>query len=64
MSETILVTGATGNVGGELVRLLSEQGASVRAASRHPQDTPMLPGVVPVRFDFGDWRRGGLCWRK
>jgi uncharacterized protein YbjT (DUF2867 family) len=54
MNDTILVTGATGNVGGALVRLLSEQGATVRAAARHPQATPMLPGVVPVRFDFGE----------
>jgi uncharacterized protein YbjT (DUF2867 family) len=54
MGDTILVTGATGNVGGELVRLLSAQGASVRAAVRHPEAVPMLPGVVPVRFDYGE----------
>jgi uncharacterized protein YbjT (DUF2867 family) len=52
MSDTILVTGATGNVGGELVRLLSAQGANVRAAARSPEAVPMLPGVVPVHFDF------------
>ena len=54
MGDTILVTGATGNVGSELVRLLSAQGASVRAAVRHPDAVPMLPGVVPVRFDYGE----------
>ena len=53
MTETILVTGATGNVGSELVRLLSEQGASVRAAARRPDAVPMLPGVVPARFEVG-----------
>lgn len=50
---TILVTGATGNVGGPVVDLVSTAGAEVRPASRHPR----TPGAVP--FDFRDratWR--------
>jgi uncharacterized protein YbjT (DUF2867 family) len=41
-----LVTGATGNVGGELVRSLSEAGQPVRALSRN--DAPDLPPGVEV----------------
>src|SRR4051794_15997676 len=40
----ILVTGATGNVGRRLVRLLTTQGARVRAGTRNP-DTVLPPGV-------------------
>ena len=46
--NTILVTGATGNVGRPLVDLLAEAGAAVRAVTRHPAH-----GAVPRR------RRGG-----
>jgi uncharacterized protein YbjT (DUF2867 family) len=44
---TILVTGATGNVGRIVVDLLREAGASVRTASRNPQ-------AADVRLDFTD----------
>ena len=36
MSQRMLIIGATGRVGGELVRLLSEKGEAVRAATRNP----------------------------
>lgn len=36
--KTILVTGATGNVGRHLVTQLQDAGSTVRALSRHPQD--------------------------
>lgn len=48
----IVVTGATGNVGGELVRLLSEGGSSVRALSREPERGEDLPGVEWVQADL------------
>ncbi len=44
---TILVTGATGNVGRPLVEKLLNAGASVRAVSRHP-DSSGLPAAVEV----------------
>jgi uncharacterized protein YbjT (DUF2867 family) len=47
----ILVAGATGNVGGELVRALADAGEAVRALSRRP--TPGLPeGVEGVVGDL------------
>jgi uncharacterized protein YbjT (DUF2867 family) len=51
---TILVTGATGNVGAPLVETLHAAGAAVRPASRHPSSEGA------VAFDFRDrttWRR-------
>ncbi len=54
--STILVTGATGNVGSEVVRLLVEDGAHVRAAilpTRKPR-APFDRRVKIVPFDFGD----------
>jgi uncharacterized protein YbjT (DUF2867 family) len=43
----ILVTGATGNVGGELVRALAARGEAVRALARNP-DRVMFPAAVQV----------------
>jgi uncharacterized protein YbjT (DUF2867 family) len=45
--NTILVTGATGNVGRPLVANLSDAGAQVRAVNRRP-DTAGLPAGVEV----------------
>jgi uncharacterized protein YbjT (DUF2867 family) len=42
----ILVTGATGNVGGELVRALARAGEGVRALIRSDADRPRLPAGV------------------
>ena len=52
MSKPILVTGATGNIGRVLVRLLLERGESVKAATRHPGQYPTGFGVDVVDFDF------------
>ncbi len=51
----ILVIGATGPVGSELVRLLSQSGASVRAMTRDPSraEKLLLPGVELVQADLG-----------
>ncbi|MCB8945248.1 MAG: SDR family oxidoreductase [Ardenticatenaceae bacterium] len=49
----ILVTGATGNVGREIVKLLFAEGTAVRAAVVSRQDVPKLPVPVPWEiFDF------------
>ncbi|MFB9832431.1 SDR family oxidoreductase, partial [Actinoallomurus acaciae] len=48
----IVVTGATGNVGGELVRTLAAAGEQVRAVSRRPAEFP--DGVRHRAADLGD----------
>jgi len=50
----ILVTGATGTIGSELVRLLAAQGVKVRAMTRDPDGARMPAGVEVVRGDFTD----------
>ena len=52
MSNTILVIGATGNVGRPLVELLAGQGIAVKAATRHPETYTAAPGVEAVAFDY------------
>jgi uncharacterized protein YbjT (DUF2867 family) len=52
---TILITGATGNVGQPTVEALVESGEAVRAAVRDENDAKRLPdGVEPIVFDFTD----------
>ncbi len=49
----ILVTGATGTVGRELVRLLAERGEQVRAATRSPERARRLLGdIEAVELDY------------
>src|SRR4051812_9930780 len=48
----ILVTGATGNVGGELVKILHQRGAEVRALARNPQAAKFAAGVEVVAGDM------------
>jgi uncharacterized protein YbjT (DUF2867 family) len=50
----ILVAGATGKVGRELVAQLAERGVAVRAATRHPESAALLAGVDVVRADLSD----------
>ncbi|GAA3856083.1 NAD(P)H-binding protein [Streptomyces sedi] len=51
----ILITGATGTIGREVVRLLAARGESVRAATRAPARAAAVPaGVEVVRADFDD----------
>jgi uncharacterized protein YbjT (DUF2867 family) len=52
MANQILVIGATGGVGRELVARLLERGVRVRAATRHPELARSRPGVDYVEFDF------------
>jgi uncharacterized protein YbjT (DUF2867 family) len=48
----ILVTGATGNVGRQIVDQLREAGADVRATSRDPAAADLPPGVDVRRVDL------------
>jgi uncharacterized protein YbjT (DUF2867 family) len=52
MTERILVTGATGNVGRHVVSQLLATGATVRALARNPTGAPQ--GVEVVRGDLTD----------
>ncbi len=50
----ILLTGATGYVGGRLLRALGEQGADIRALARRPEhlSSRVAPGVQVVQGDL------------
>lgn len=54
MSKTILVIGATGRVGSELVKLLTRKGESVRAVTRNPSaaSSRFQNTVDLVEFDY------------
>ena len=53
MSEQVLVIGATGSVGGEVVTLLSRMGEKVRAATREPATARSPHSAVEfVEFDL------------
>ena len=64
---TILVTGATGNVGHNVVDQLAKRGADVRALVRDPAKADFPAGVAVVKGDLldvgefrGILRRAGL----
>ncbi|MBN1879185.1 NAD(P)H-binding protein [bacterium] len=49
MTDKIFVTGATGRVGSELIRILAAKGTDLRAAARHPvAAAEKLPGIRDV----------------
>jgi len=48
----VFVTGGTGAVGSELLRLLSQAGVATRALTRNPQKAPALPGITWVGGDL------------
>ncbi len=56
MTGTILVTGATGNVGREVVNALLQRDQPLRAAVINEADAAHVPGTdtPTARFDFGD----------
>lgn len=52
--STILVTGATGNVGAEIIKQFATSDHRVLAGARNPAQTSVDPIVEQVRFDFAD----------
>jgi uncharacterized protein YbjT (DUF2867 family) len=50
----ILITGATGTIGGEVVRQLATTGERVRAMTREPARADLPAGTEVVRADFDD----------
>ena len=54
MPMTVLVTGATGNLGGAVVESLKARGISVRAGCRDPRKFGERDGVTAVKAEFED----------
>ncbi len=52
MGERYLVTGGAGVIGGELLHLLAEQGATVLSVDRLPLPDPAPPGVEHLRAEL------------
>jgi len=52
--QPVVVTGATGRLGGRVARLLAERGTAQRLLVRSPDRAPVLPGAVAVRAEYGD----------
>ena len=50
----ILITGATGTIGSQVLRLLAARGVPVRAMTRNPSGSQWPDGVDVVLGDFGD----------
>lgn len=59
---TVLVAGATGNVGAEVTRALLGAGATVRAASRRGSGVDGAPDAVPVALDLADRAAAARHW--
>jgi NAD(P)H dehydrogenase (quinone) len=51
---TLGVTGATGNIGGRIARLLSAAGVEQRLVVRSPDRAPSLPGAQVVQAEYRD----------
>jgi nucleoside-diphosphate-sugar epimerase len=54
LGKTVLVTGATGLLGGALAKRLAADGAVVRALARHPERERFLRGVDGITLVQGD----------
>lgn len=50
--KTVLVTGAAGGIGTEIVTLVQELGGTVIAAGRKQEKLAALPGVIPFAVDI------------
>jgi uncharacterized protein YbjT (DUF2867 family) len=54
ITMTVLISGATGNVGGHVLTALLERGVPVRATSRDPQTAALPAGVEVLKADLTD----------
>lgn len=54
MTTPLGITGATGNIGGRVARLLAARQVPMRLALRDPSRAPELPGVEVVQASYGD----------
>lgn len=54
-TPTILITGPTGTIGGELTRILSERGIPLRAMVRSPKDAQALAALADAEVVLGDF---------
>ncbi|WP_457668967.1 SDR family oxidoreductase [Thiolapillus sp.] len=54
MSQNILITGATGHNGSEIIDQLSKAGIAARAMTRDPAQAPQLDGIEWVQGSFDD----------
>lgn len=52
--STVVVTGATGRLGGRVARRLAERDVPQRLLVRSPERAPQLPGATPVRGSYDD----------
>ncbi|UUU36060.1 SDR family oxidoreductase [Streptomyces sp. CA-210063] len=52
--STVVVTGATGRLGGRVAHRLAERGVAQRLLVRSPERAPALPGATAVRGEYGD----------
>ncbi|WP_314219226.1 SDR family oxidoreductase [Streptomyces zaehneri] len=51
---TLVVTGATGRLGGRVARRLAARGVAQRMLVRSPERAPELPDATPVQGGYGD----------
>ncbi|HEX3876366.1 MAG TPA: SDR family oxidoreductase [Bryobacteraceae bacterium] len=54
MSGLILITGASGRIGGRVAELLARDGQRLRLMTRGGERAPKLPGAETVRGDFAE----------
>ncbi len=57
MTANLIVTGATGLVGGEVIRRLSARGVAVRALARSPERAAAISALPGVTVVYGDLAR-------
>lgn len=54
MTAPIAITGATGQLGGRVARLLADAGVPLRLVVRTPSRAPELPGCEVAQAEYGD----------